>query len=154
MVRVLSRAAGPFGMVLGQMRDLLAEDAPPDRGRVRAIHETKTGAMIEASFEMGAIAAGAGDEMRRRMAAAGRHVGLAFQIVDDILDVTSTTARMGKRTGKDSAGGKATYPAVFGLDGAREEAAGETRAALELLSGDGRFSLLRELVERMLVRTH
>ena len=154
MVGVLSRAAGPLGMVLGQMRDILAEGSPPDRDRVRAVHETKTGAMIEASFEMGAIASGTGEEVRRRMAETGRHVGLAFQIVDDILDVTATTAQMGKRTGKDSAEGKATYPAVFGLDRARDEAARETRAALGLLPEDGSFFLIRELVEKMLARSH
>jgi geranylgeranyl diphosphate synthase, type II len=153
IVRILAFAAGPQGMVLGQIRDLESEKKRTDFESVRAIHETKTAAMIAASFETGAVAAGAGDGIRRAVAAAGRRIGLVFQIIDDILDVTATTSQLGKTAGKDVNDGKATYPAVIGLDRSRREAAVLTGEALDLLPGGIEFTLLRELAERMLART-
>ncbi len=154
IVRILALAAGPQGMVLGQIRDLESEKKRTGFDRIRAIHETKTAAMIAASFETGAVAAGARSEIRRAVAAAGRRVGLVFQIIDDILDVTSTTSQLGKTAGKDVNDGKATYPAVIGLDRSRREAAALTGEALDLLPEGGEFTLIRELAERMLARTH
>jgi geranylgeranyl diphosphate synthase type II len=151
---ILSRAAGPLGMVLGQMRDLESEGRPCSIDRIRDIHATKTAAMIAASFEIGSVAAGADEEVTRRLSEAGLGVGLAFQIVDDILDVTATTAQLGKTAGKDAAGGKATYPAAIGLDASRREAESRTEEALRLLPGGESFSLLHELVRKMLFRTH
>jgi len=154
IVGILARAAGPQGMVLGQMRDLESEGNPCDLDLVGAIHATKTAAMIAASFEIGAVAAGADDDLTRRLYEAGLGVGLAFQIVDDILDVTATTTQLGKTAGKDAIGGKATYPAAIGLDASRREAENRTEETLRLLPDDGSFELLHELVKRMLVRTH
>jgi len=159
VVEILSLAAGPSGMVLGQMRDLLAEgerlpDGEDGIEAVEAIHLTKTAAMIGASFEIGAVTAGADVAVRKDLARAGLHVGLAFQIIDDILDETATTSQLGKTAGKDSAGGKATYPATIGLDASRAEAQRATTAAIELIPATEDFALLAGLIEKMLVRTY
>jgi len=159
MVRILSVAAGPEGMVLGQMRDLLAEREPLADGErgieaVEAIHSTKTAAMIAASFELGAVAAGADKGSRKFLAESGRHVGVAFQIIDDILDVTATTSQLGKTAGKDSAGGKATYPGTIGLEASRAAAKKQTAAALALIPTEESFALLAGLIQKMLFRTY
>lgn len=159
VVQILSAAAGPSGMVLGQMRDLLAERAALTAAKrgiaaVEAIHLTKTAAMIAASIEIGAVTAGADDGKRRLLARSGRHVGLAFQIIDDILDVTASTSQLGKTAGKDLAGGKATYPATIGLDASRAAAQRETAAAIDLIPTEKEFALLVGLIQKMLVRTY
>jgi len=159
VVEILSVAAGPSGMVLGQMRDLLAErEALPTSEQeieaVEAIHSTKTAAMIAASIEIGAVTAGADDEIRKRLTRAGLHVGLAFQIIDDILDETATTSQLGKTAGKDSAGGKTTYPATIGLDASRAAAQRSTAAAIDLIPTTEDFALLAGLIQKMLVRTY
>jgi len=154
IVRILARAAGPLGMVLGQMRDLEAEEQTLPLEKVEAIHATKTAAMIAASFEVGAVSATAEPEIVERLASMGRHVGLAFQIVDDILDVVATTEQLGKTAGKDQAEGKATYPSTIGLEASRREAERQTEAALALVPDDRDFGMLHELVTKMLSRTH
>ncbi len=131
MVRVVAEVAGAVGeagMVGGQALDLAAAGG---RGhvplaRVRDIHRRKTGALLRASVRVGALVAGAGPGVLRRLTAYGNHLGLAFQIADDIADAT------------DNALGKATYPAVLGLAGARRAAARERDAALAALRGLGR----------------
>ena len=132
--QVLAWAAGIRGMVGGQMDDLLEEnrsqmqcDEPkgieesPEK-RLDAIHRRKTGAMIEASVVLGAIAANATPECRSALARYGRGIGIAFQIVDDLLDVESTREKTGKATGKDAARGKLTFPGVYGISQSREMA--------------------------------
>ncbi|MCP3979887.1 MAG: polyprenyl synthetase family protein [bacterium] len=121
-VVTLARAAGVAGMVGGQIADLEAEGRPPDGERLRWIHRHKTGALFSASAEIGALAAGAGLPAREALARFGAAVGLAFQIADDILDETSTAEALGKTPGKDMAVGKATYPALYGLDASRAAA--------------------------------
>ena len=138
-VRVLARAAGSRGVVGGQQDDLEAEGAPVDgspacRARLERIHRGKTAALIAASCELGALAAGAAPAARAALAAYGEAVGLAFQIADDVLDATATSAQLGKTAGKDAAQGKLTYVAVCGLDAARAEAARQADAAIAALA--------------------
>ena len=153
LVALLSEAAGPQGMVLGQMRDLESTRKKPDLEQVRAIHETKTAAMIAAGFAMGAASARAPREVCDRIQEAGRWIGLAFQVVDDILDIESTSEELGKTAGKDEEDAKMTYPAAVGLDAARQAARDMTDRALALLKPEEAFQPVRELVQEMLRRT-
>jgi geranylgeranyl pyrophosphate synthase len=115
-------AAGVSGMIGGQARDLSGEGLALSLEERERIHQSKTGALMIASVEAGAMAAGASDETVDALRIYGRGVGLAFQIMDDVLDVTSTTAVLGKTTGRDAVLEKSTYPAVLGVDGARQRA--------------------------------
>lgn len=118
-IAALLEGAGAGGMIGGQLRDLAGEGALLSLEEREAVHSAKTGALIAASVRMGAFAAGAG---RAQVAAAdeyGRALGLAFQIMDDVLDLTSTTLALGKTAGRDTALKKSTYPALLGVDGAR-----------------------------------
>jgi geranylgeranyl diphosphate synthase type II len=153
-VQILAEAAGPEGMVGGQMADLQAEgrtDATLEA--LEAIHRRKTGALLRASLRMGAAVAGADEASRRALDVYGHGVGLAFQIVDDLLDVQGDEAKLGKRVGKDSVLGKWTYPGLLGIDGSRARArqvAGEAISALAPLGERaGRLrALALDLLER------
>jgi geranylgeranyl diphosphate synthase type II len=153
-VRVLAEGAGPIGMVGGQMADLEAEgrtDATLDA--LEAIHRRKTGALLRASLRMGALVAEAPEASLRALDVYGKAVGLAFQIVDDLLDVQGDEAKLGKRVGKDSGLGKWTYPGLLGIDGSRHRArqlADEAVAALALFGprGDRLRTLALDLLER------
>jgi geranylgeranyl diphosphate synthase type II len=153
-VRVLAEAAGPDGMVGGQMADLLAEGRTDATLEVlEAIHRRKTGALLRAALRIGAVVAGADEASRRALDVYGHAVGLAFQIVDDLLDVQGDEAKMGKRVGKDSVLGKWTYPGLLGVDGSRARAgqlAGEAVSALTPLGERaGRLrALALDLLER------
>lgn len=125
-VRILAQAGGSRGVVGGQQDDLEAEGGigvtDPDRaGRLERIHRRKTAALISACCELGGLVGGAGLEQRRRLAEFGLTIGLAFQVADDILDVTGG-ASLGKTVGKDAAAEKLTYVTVYGLEAARREA--------------------------------
>jgi geranylgeranyl pyrophosphate synthase len=133
LVAALCRAGGALGMVGGQLMDLRAEERPTDAARLEAIHRRKTAALLAASLRMGALAAGAGRETLGALAFYGESVGLAFQIVDDVLDVTADAGVLGKTAGKDQSSGKATYPALHGLDGARALAARHVDEAVAAL---------------------
>ncbi|RUL81274.1 polyprenyl synthetase family protein [Tautonia sociabilis] len=150
----LAEAAGPLGMVGGQMADLLAEGRTDATApALEAIHRRKTGALLRASLRMGAIAAGADDRQLDALDRYGRGVGLAFQIVDDLLDVQGDEAKLGKRVGKDSGLGKWTYPALLGVDGSRRrarEVADDAVLALEPLGDRG--ARLRALALNLLER--
>ena len=115
-------AGGASGMIGGQLRDLAGEGLSLSLEEREAIHSAKTGALIVGSLRMGALAAGSGEAEMVALERYGRSVGLAFQIMDDVLDVTSTTTAMGKTTGRDAVLGKSTYPALLGVDGARRRA--------------------------------
>lgn len=115
-------AGGASGMIGGQVRDLAGEKLSLSLDQREAIHSAKTGALIVASVRMGALAAGSDATELAALERYGRSVGLAFQIMDDVLDVTSTTMVMGKTTGRDAVLGKSTYPALLGVDGARRRA--------------------------------
>ena len=152
----VARAAGAEGMVGGQVIDLAATgkgSAALDGDALRAMHARKTGALIRAAAVAGAIMAGAPGAVVAAVETYGRHVGLAFQIVDDILDVEGTPEETGKSAGKDAAAGKPTYPALFGLDESKRMATrsiAEARAALDAAAIGGRLSAI---ADRVLSRT-
>jgi geranylgeranyl diphosphate synthase type II len=108
-----------------------------DLDALRALHAAKTGALLTASCRMGAIAASAAEQVLDAVTRFGRALGLAFQIMDDILDVTSTPEQLGKGTAKDASRGKNTYPGLVGLDASRAEAQQQVRAAEEALEALG-----------------
>jgi geranylgeranyl diphosphate synthase, type II len=115
LVRLLACASGSFGMVGGQVLDI-DPNRPAEVEYLKKLHRMKTGVLIEAACVMGAVAGGASVKQMEEAAAYGSRLGLAFQIADDILDVTQTSAVMGKPTGADAASGRHTFPAVLGLD--------------------------------------
>jgi geranylgeranyl diphosphate synthase type II len=119
LVAELAAAAGPAGMVGGQQADMEAEATGGDLDRLRYIHAHKTGALLTACVRMGAIAGGAGEATLGDLTAYGERVGLAFQVADDVLDVTADQALLGKAAGKDLARHKLTYPGLLGLAEAR-----------------------------------
>ena len=137
LVGELCRAGGALGMVGGQLRDLAGEAAGVDADALERIHREKTGALLAASLRIGGMAAGADAARLDALSTYGREVGLAFQIVDDVLDVTRTNAELGKTAGKDAERGKATYPSLFGVDGARAMAAERVARAVAALRGAG-----------------
>ena len=140
VIATVAAAAGAAGMVGGQVADLEAEGAVADRAIVESIHRRKTAALIAASVDAGAVAGGASGDRRAALAEYGRALGLAFQIADDILDATAPTAVTGKRVGGDAEHGKATFPGVLGLDGARAAARdllARCRAAADVLGAPG-----------------
>ena len=132
-IREIARAAGPSGMVGGQSLDLLAERAPIDEGRLRLLHAGKTGALIRAAVFAGARLSGADDREMEDLLAYAERIGLAFQVRDDLLDLSGDAATLGKAAGKDAAKGKATFPAVLGRAAAEELLARLTREAVAAL---------------------
>jgi farnesyl diphosphate synthase len=143
-IGIVADAAGACGMVGGQAIDLEAagSGASFDGDGLRAMHARKTGALIRASAAAGAVLAGAIDDQLEAIERFGSELGLAFQIVDDILDVEGASSQLGKTAGKDAAAGKPTYPALFGLEQSRQMAADCTQRALDALragSLDGRL---------------
>jgi geranylgeranyl diphosphate synthase, type II len=153
-VRTLAEAAGPSGMVGGQVADLEAEgrdDATLEA--LEAIHRRKTGALLRASLRIGALVAGAPEATLRALDLYGEGVGLAFQIVDDLLDVQGDEAKLGKRVGKDHGLGKWTYPGLLGIDGSRHRAWQVAEEAAEALAPLGeRGARLKALAMDLLER--
>jgi geranylgeranyl pyrophosphate synthase len=141
MLSVLAGAIGTGGMAGGQAMDLEAAGRPIDAARIEQMHRLKTGALIRASVELGALAAPGVDAPRHTaLRRYGEEIGLAFQIQDDILDVTGDTAVLGKRAGADAAHGKPNYPSIFGLERARQLAREHRDHALAALAGLGEAS--------------
>jgi len=141
------------GMIGGQVVDLEAEHTKPDIQMLEYIHHAKTAALITASVVSGGLYAGASDEAVCKLRSFGKSIGLAFQIVDDVLDVTQTSEQLGKTAGKDTAAEKATYPALFGIDESLKRADALVNTALGSLDSFGPQaetlkSLARFLVER------
>lgn len=136
-LRRLAQAAGPEALVGGQAMDLLAEKEGGDLEKLQAIHRGKTGAMIRVSLELGGISGGGTSLQLESLQQYGNSLGLAFQVVDDLLDVESTSAAMGKRTGKDSSRGKLTYPGLLGVEASWDKARGLVRQAEQALEGFG-----------------
>ncbi len=149
--RVLFRAAGGGGMIGGQVLDLLAGGTAVTRAAVTELEERKTGALIAASVEIGAVAAGAGEARRAGYRRYGADVGLAFQIADDMLDLTATSTELGKTPGKDAKLGKLTFPALLGLDRAAREAERLAERAVAHLEAVGVSSPLLAALARFVV---
>ena len=123
VVRIVSRAGGTSGLIGGQILDISSPSGEPDLEYVNRIHTMKTAALISASMECGAVIAGADRGERERIRRAGEWAGLAFQIIDDVLDVEADEATLGKTPGKDARSGKTTYPSLVGAAASRERAA-------------------------------
>jgi geranylgeranyl diphosphate synthase type II len=123
IVEEVARGTGTIeGMIGGQVMDLEAERTRPDARTLEYIHRSKTGALITASLVAGGLYAGADEQQLARLREFGRAIGLAFQIADDVLDVTQSSEQLGKTAGKDTASEKATYPALFGLEESMKKA--------------------------------
>lgn len=133
-VGVLAAAAGMDGMIGGQVIDLESEGKNVDASTLDRIHRKKTGALMEAAARLGALMGGGSDEEIERIAGFGREIGLAFQIVDDLLDVEGDPAELGKSAGKDLEAGKATYPGIHGPERARHRAKELAEQAIELVT--------------------
>ena len=156
-VAVVADAAGAAGMVGGQAIDLdaAAPGSPPlDATALRDMHMRKTGALIVASALSGAIMAGATEALAEAIGRYGVEIGLAFQIVDDILDVEGSSAELGKTAGKDAAAGKPTYPSIYGLDVSRRLAAECLDRAIETLRRAGLGGQLPAIARWVVGRTH
>jgi geranylgeranyl diphosphate synthase type II len=149
LIEELAVASGTVnGMIGGQVQDLEGEGKHPTAALLEAIHRAKTGALLKASLRMGAVYAGAGDDQLHTLSCYGEHIGLAFQIVDDVLDVEQPSEALGKTAGKDARQQKITFPAVYGLERSREMAERERVAAhLALRDFDERAERLRELAD-------
>ncbi|WP_187968574.1 polyprenyl synthetase family protein [Aquibium microcysteis] len=155
LVAALARASGLGGMAGGQMLDLAAERDAPDEAGILMLQAMKTGALIRFACEAGAIVGGADPAERARLAEFGSAVGLAFQLADDLLDLTSDAATLGKATGKDAAAGKATLPGLHGVDWTRRQLDGLVAQAEELLEPFGETaSMLRAAAHFIARRDH
>jgi geranylgeranyl diphosphate synthase type II len=155
LLREIAVAAGSRKLIAGQVADLEAEGRNIDMMGLRYIHENKTAAILTTSARLGAMSAGANPKDLDAITKFGRALGLAFQIIDDILDVTQTSEKLGKSAGKDAAAKKATYPAVIGLKKSRLEAKRLTRRAHNALSiFDGKAEALHALANYLLEREY
>jgi geranylgeranyl diphosphate synthase type II len=154
IIEEIARDTGTIdGMIGGQVVDLEAEGSKPDAETLEYIHRSKTAALITASVVSGGIYAGAKREEVENLRSFGRSIGLAFQIVDDILDVTQTSEQLGKTAGKDTAAEKATYPALFGIEESSRKADALIESASSALSGFGsRAETLKALADYLVQR--
>ncbi len=153
VVRLVARASGTWGMVGGQVVDMQSQGQEVTPDTLRYIHAHKTGALLTASVLSGAMLAGADEAQAEALTAYGGHIGLAFQIADDILDVTGDESKIGKPVGSDEERDKATYPRLYGLEESRRRAHAEVDAALDVLSAfdakaDPLRGIARFIVER------
>ena len=149
LIEELAMASGTSGgMIGGQVADIEGERKRPNAGLLETIHRAKTGALLRASLRMGAIFAGADDVQLRALSSYGEHVGLAFQIIDDVLDVQQSSETLGKTAGKDAEQQKITFPAVYGIERSMAMAEEERLAAHVALGPlDERATRLRELAD-------
>jgi geranylgeranyl diphosphate synthase type II len=154
LVAELATAAGTAGgMIGGQVADLEGEGKPPEAALLETIHRAKTGALLRASLRMGAIFAGATETQYEALSCYGEHIGLAFQIVDDILDVEESSESLGKTAGKDAAQHKITFPAVYGLQASRAMAEQECARSHQVLEPFGPHAAgLHELADLIVHR--
>ena len=149
-VAVLSAACGGGGMVAGQVLDV--DHLAQSEADLRLLHRLKTGAMLQAAAELGCVAAGADDGLRQRARDYGCHIGLAFQVRDDVLDVVGSEAELGKPIGSDREEGKFTFVDLLGVDGALDYAARCTAEAKDALADQGDTAFLLELADQLLQR--
>jgi geranylgeranyl diphosphate synthase type II len=155
IIEEIARGTGTVeGMIGGQVKDLEAERRNPDAATLEYIHRAKTGALITASLVSGGMFAGGSHAEIQRLRDFGRAAGLAFQIVDDVLDVTQSSQQLGKTAGKDTASEKATYPALFGIDKSLSQADALVTAACNSLESFGaRAQTLKDLARYLVQRT-
>ncbi|MFD1358122.1 polyprenyl synthetase family protein [Fictibacillus halophilus] len=155
LLSVLSRAAGAEGMVGGQVEDLEGENKELSLKELESIHEKKTGKMLECSVLTGGIAADATEGELLALQLYARHIGIAFQIQDDILDITGNQDELGKPIGSDEANLKTTYPKLLGLDGAQKEMENHIRISLEHLGKINRNTgILASIADYIIKRNH
>jgi geranylgeranyl diphosphate synthase, type II len=154
LVAELATASGTVGgMIGGQVNDIEGEGKHPTAALLESIHRAKTGALLRCSVRIGAIFAGANAAQLHALTRFGEHAGLAFQIVDDVLDVAQSSEKLGKTAGKDAQQKKITFPAVYGLDRSREMAEEERRAAHRALAPfDDRAERLKQLADLIVRR--
>lgn len=154
IIEEIARGTGTVdGMIGGQVVDLEAEHMRPTAEMLEYIHRSKTAALITASLVSGGIYGGAQNKQVEKLRAFGLAIGLAFQIVDDVLDVTQTSEQLGKTAGKDTASEKATYPALFGVEASLQKADGLVSDAFKELEGFGeRAETLKELARYLVER--
>ena len=151
----LAETGGSRKLIGGQVMDLEGEGKPLTKRELVRIHEAKTAALLTTSLRLGAMTANASPAKLEALTAFGYNLGLAFQVIDDILDVTQSTEVLGKTAGKDQAVEKATYPAIIGLDASRKEAAKFTKAAMDALKPLGKkASRLAEIAAYLLQREY
>jgi len=151
--RELTHAAGSLQLVAGQVADLEGEGKKTSAAQLRYIHERKTSALLGCSARLGGMSANCSPAQLRALTNFGYHVGLAFQVIDDILDVTQTSERLGKTAGKDTRAQKATYPSIVGLEASRRIAAQLTAKAFAALKAfRGKAVALEALAEYLLKR--
>ena len=153
LVKELAKATGPSGMIGGQVLDMEGQTRTMSMDELKNLHSRKTGALITAACRLGAISAKASMQLLEAVSGYGQHLGLAFQIVDDLLDVTASAEQLGKSTGKDESKGKNTYPALMGIERSRSEAEKQYEAAIKALEplgnrADGLRALARFVVDR------
>ena len=151
----LARTAGHAQLIAGQVADLEGEGKPVSRAQLRYIHERKTSALLTCSVRLGGMSANATPRQLQALTIFGHHVGLAFQVIDDILDVTLSSEQLGKTAGKDAAVQKATYPSIVGLAKSRKIAADLTAKAYAALKPfKGQAVVLEALADYLLKRDH
>jgi len=154
IIEEIAHATGTIdGMIGGQVVDVEAEHSKPDLATLEYIHRAKTAALITASLVSGGLYAGGGDDEIKRLRSFGQQIGLAFQIVDDVLDLTQTSEQLGKTAGKDMAAEKTTYPALFGIDESLKKADKlVAEAFVQLDPFGGRANTLKELARYLVER--
>lgn len=153
-LRRLAHASGSDGLVGGEVMDVLSEGKEPDEETLTFIHSRKTGALIAASCEIGGLLGGGEPDQTQALRSYGLHVGLAFQIADDLLNELSTPEALGKAAGSDRARGKATFPALHGIDEARRRAEEEAERGLGALRGLAQTGPLEMLAAYAIERVH
>lgn len=153
MLRCLTGAAGMDGMAAGQSQDMLAHGEQLTIEALEEMHYLKTGRLITAALELGALAGDATPELQQRLREYGDSIGLAFQIQDDILDITATTEAMGKTTGSDDRHGKSTFPELMGLEGSQNRARHLAEQAIETLGGRNGAQPLEQLARFVVSRS-
>lgn len=155
VVLEIARAAGSLQLIAGQVADLEGEGRKTSPSQLRYIHERKTSALLCCSVRLGGMSANCTPAQLKALTDFGYHVGLAFQVIDDILDVTQTSEQLGKTAGKDTAAQKATYPSIVGLEKSRKIASELTaRAFAALKPFQGKAVALHALAEFLLTRNH
>lgn len=152
VVLEIAKASGSLQLIAGQVADLEGEGKPVTLAQLRYIHERKTSALLQCSVRLGGMSANCTPAKLQALTDFGYNVGLAFQVIDDILDVTQSTEKLGKTAGKDENAGKATYPALLGLEKSRKTAEKLTHKAFEALKPFGRKGAALEAIADYLIR--